>query len=335
MLGTPKLGTGCSSLTPLWSGRRAALDNPRHCNLPLLNGYLSNRTPWGSCEIRGASPNLWLAVVPALGFQILSIHFPASLFVDLCRFVCPGASVLATTPRQYNRLPDAVFLDLLSLPSVSRLVTLYWQAWEVPHVFFVWGGDLDSGAPEGRGRFAQVAPMPPPGWTVRDIGLSHCEAGGGTSGSWRLVVWYLPTQLVPSPAHLVPLPWFPICSSVMDWLAAMPVQADLAPADALPVAAVVRCMADRAYKGRNSVIGVVHQWGLFSALALSTPVLLSAAGSFMGLGVCLLSWPELAALWDVPILILDCLTEPLDVELLRGFCLSALAKILFVGANAL
>ncbi len=98
----------------------------------------------------------------------------------------------------------------------------------------------------GRGRLAQVAPMPPPGWTVRDIGLSHYEAGGGPSGSWRLVVGYPSTQLALSPAPLVLLPWFPIRSLVMDRLAATPVRANLAQANALPVAAVVHCMADRA-----------------------------------------------------------------------------------------
>ena len=148
-------------------------------------------------------------------------------------------------------------------------------------------------------------------------------------------MWYLPAQSAPSPSPLVPLPWFPIRLSVMDRLAATPVRVDLAPADALPVAAVVRCMADGAYKGRDLVIGAVQQWGLFPASALSTPVLLSVAGSFTGLGVRSLSWLELAALWDVPILILDRLTQPLDVEILRGFCSSAPAKVLFVGADAL
>jgi hypothetical protein len=155
-----KLGTGCSSLTTCW---QAALDDPRHCNLSLLNGYLPYRTPRGSCEIQGASPNLWFAVVPALGFRILSICFPDGPFVGLCRIVCPGALILATTPCWCNRLPDVVFHDLLLLPLVSCLATAYWRACEVPHVFFVWGGDLDLGAPGGRGRLAQVAPMPPPG----------------------------------------------------------------------------------------------------------------------------------------------------------------------------
>ena len=105
---TPKLGTGRSSLTPLWSGLRAALDDPRHCDLPLLNGYLLYWTPWGSCEIWGAPPNLWFAVVPALGFQILSICFPKDPCVELCGIICPGASILAMTPRRCNRLPDVV-----------------------------------------------------------------------------------------------------------------------------------------------------------------------------------------------------------------------------------
>ena len=210
MSGTPKLGTVCPSSYPLWSGRRAALADPRHCDLPLLNGYFPYRPPRGTCEVRGASPNLWFAVVPALGFWIASLRFPDGPFVDLCGAVCPGASIVAATPRRCNRLPDVVFLDLLSLPSVARLATAYWRAWAVPHVFFVWGGDTDSGAPGGRGRLAQVAPQPPPGWTVRDVGLTHCEAGGATSGSWRLMVWYPPSREAPSPAPLDPLPWFPI-----------------------------------------------------------------------------------------------------------------------------
>ena len=183
MSGTPKLGTVCPSSYPLWSGRRAALADTRHCDLPLLNGYFPYRPPRGTCDVRGALPNLWLAVVPALGFRIASLRFPDGPFVDLCGAVCPGASIVAATPRRCNRLPDVVFLDLLSLPSVARLATSYWRAWAVPHVFFVWGGDTDSEAPGGRGRFAQVAPRPPPGWTVRDVGLTHCEAGGSTSGS--------------------------------------------------------------------------------------------------------------------------------------------------------
>ncbi len=222
-----------------------------------------------------------------------------------------------------------VFLDFLLLPSLARLATSYWRAWAVHHVFFVWGEDTDSDAPGGRGRLAQV------GWTVRDVGLTHCEAGGSTSGSWRLVVWYPPSRKAPSPAPLDPLPWFPIRLSVLDWIPALPVRACLAPADLLPVAAVVSLATNVVSGGRGSGVGAVHQWGLFPASDLTTPVLLSTVGSITGLGVRPLSWPELAALWDVPILISDRLSEASDVGLLRGFCLSAPAKVLFVGADVL
>ena len=120
---------------------------------------------------------------------------------------------------------------------------------------------------------------------ARDVGLTHCEAGGATSGSWQLVVWYPPSRSAPSPAPLDPLLWFPIPSSVLDRLAAMPVLACLAPADSLPVAAVVRLVSNSFSGGRESGVGAVHQWGLFPASALYTPVLLSMVGSITGLGV--------------------------------------------------
>ena len=87
--------------------------------------------------------------------------------------------------------------------------------------------------------------------------------------------------------------------------------------------------------GGELVVGVVYQRGLFPASDLSTPVLLSMVGSITGLGIHPLSWPELAALWDIPILVLDCLSEALGKNLLREFCLLAPAKVLFVDANTL
>jgi hypothetical protein len=60
-----------------------------------------------------------------------------------------------------------------------------------------------------------------------------------------------------------------------------------------------------------------------------------AVGSVLGLGVCRLSWLELALLWNVPILISDRLSEASDVDLLQGFCSSAPSKVLFVGADSL
>jgi hypothetical protein len=48
-----------------------------------------------------------------------------------------------------------------------------------------------------------------------------------------------------------------------------------------------------------------------------------------------LSWLELAALWDLPILVTDSMSEESDLLILQGFCVSAPAKVLFVGADAL
>jgi hypothetical protein len=77
------------------------------------------------CKLQGASPNLWFAVVAALGFRITLIRFPEGPFVGLFAAVCPEGSILMAVPRQCNTLPDVVFLDLLLLPLVSRLSNLY------------------------------------------------------------------------------------------------------------------------------------------------------------------------------------------------------------------
>jgi hypothetical protein len=53
------------------------------------------------------------------------------------------------------------------------------------------------------------------------------------------------------------------------------------------------------------------------------------------MGIRPLTWHELAALWDVPILVSDRLGGGDDCTLLRGFCASAPAKVLYVGADAL
>ena len=177
------------------------------------------------------------------------------------------------------------------------------------------------GARGRRGKLAQVATWPPPGWTVREVGLTHCEAGGATLRRWLLVVWYPPWLPPVLPAPLAPLPWFRIRSSVVDCLAAGPVRACLAPADSVPVADVVRVATDRIDGGRAIGGEVVHQWGLFPALDLSTPVLLSTVGSITGLGIRPLSSTELAAIWDVPILVSDCLSSASSEDLLRNFCL--------------
>ena len=155
----------------------------KHCDLPLLSGFLPYRTPRGSCELRGFGPSLWFGVAWALGFLISSIQLPPGPFVDLMLDVCPNVwSVLSVLPRRCNTLPDVVFLDLLSISPVERLSGSYWRAWTTPHVFYFWAGDTDSSSPLGRGASSHVAPCPPVGWVAKSITLSHCEAGGAPLG---------------------------------------------------------------------------------------------------------------------------------------------------------
>jgi hypothetical protein len=274
-------------------------------------------------------------VVAALGFRITLACFLDGPFVGLLGAICPDVSILATTPHRCNRLPNIIFLDLLLLLLVSRLKTSYWRLWAVPHVFFLWARDTDLNAPRSKGQLVQVAPQPPGGWALHALTLTHCEAGGATSGWWQLVGWFPPNLLAPNPVPVEPLPSFPIHWSVMDRVAATPVRSTLLQANSLPVTAVVRLPVELIGAGRGPLVGVVHQWGLFPASDLSASVLVVVVGSVLGLGVCRLSWLELALLWDVPILILDHLSEASDVDLLRGFCLLAPSKVLFASADSL
>ena len=80
---------------------------------------------------------------------------------------------------------------------------------------------------------------------------------------------------------------------------------------------------------------MVQAWGLFPASDLSALVLVSASGSPSGWGIRCLSVLELAALWDVPILVSDSLSDLSDVNIFKGFWASAPGKVLFAGTDAL
>ena len=124
------------------------------------------------------------------------------------------------------------------------------------------------------------------------------------------------------------LPWLPIQCSVLDRESVAAVALAHLPADLPPVSGVVR-------QDVGVWRGIVQQWGLFPASDLSSHVLLAATGSVSRMGIRPLTWHELAALWDVPILVSDRLGGGDDCALLRGFCASAPAKVLYVGADAL
>ena len=79
----------------------------------------------------------------------------------------------------------------------------------------------------------------------------------------------------------------------------------------------------------------MHQFGLFPAHNLSADVLLAASASPLGMGVRNLTWQELGLLWDVPILCMDSLAQDKMEEFIAAVCVSAPAKVLFSGTDAL
>jgi hypothetical protein len=184
-------------------------------------------------------------------------------------------------------------------------------------MFFCYGGDAEAtGAP-----LVDHAPQCPPGWTSRSVTLGHWEVGGATSGQWMVVAWYLPGLPFAEPLPMILQPWFPLLSYVQDRERATP--SPSAPLGGPAVAAVVRQE------------GWVQDWGLFPASDLSAQVLVQCSTSPLGYGSRCLTGLELGGLWDVPILVLDLLPSHEADTLLRGLCWSALAKILFGGADFL
>ena len=63
--------------------------------------------------------------------------------------------------------------------------------------------------------------------------------------------------------------------------------------------------------------------------------MVAASGSPSGWGTRSLSVIELAALWDVPILVSDSLSDISDLGIFKGFWASAPGKVLFAGTDAL
>jgi hypothetical protein len=117
-------------------------------------------------------------------------------------------------------------------------------------------------------------------------------------------------------------------------MAATPVPAVDAPVDLPLVASVVRTGGFQRIKGAKPGC-VIQAWGLFPASDLQATFLLAASGSPSGWGTRTLSVRELAALWDVPILVSDSLSDVAGLEILGGFCASAPGKVLFTGTDAL
>jgi hypothetical protein len=176
--------------------------------------------------------------------------------------------------------------------------------------------------------------LQPSGCTECSVSLTHCEAGGATTGRWSLVAWFPPGHPAAKLAPIVPQPWFPIRAFVNDRAAATPVPVAEVPEDLPPIPLVVHLGGAAGVRGPPPG-SIIHQWGLFLASDLGARVLMASSGCPSGWGVRPLSCLELAALWDVPILVMNALSEDSFISILQGFCASAPAKVLFAGADAL
>jgi hypothetical protein len=152
--------------------------------------------------------------------------------------------------------------------------------------------------------------------TLVDSGLVPARAPGSNAGP------YYSSALVPNPGFFD------------DRAAATPVPVAEVTEDLPPIPLVVRSGGTRNARGAPPG-GMIHQWGLFPASDLGARVLLASSGCPSGWGVQPLSWLELAALWDVPILVTDAMSEESSIPFLWGFCASAPAKVLFAGSDAL
>ena len=304
------------SLAPaLWAGRQAG-GKDRHSDQLLVRGFLPYRLPWGTCEVRGAGPNLWFAVAKALGFRVTLIRCPYLPFVQLVLSFCPGVSVLSPASQRFTSLPELVFLDVESLPSGPG-AHRYWERWLTPHVFYAGGQDADSGVGLG----GRLTTRLPPGWTAWSVTLSHCSAGGATLGVWSLVAWYPPFFEGAVPLPVVAEMWFPLWCYVNDREQASPHQEKL-PATAA-TASVVR--SD----------GLVQLCGLFPASDRSARVLVPATSSPSGLGSRVLTLSELGCLWDIPISVMDSLVGPTSGDIYRAIFDTPPTKTLLVGADSL
>ena len=274
--------------------------------------------------MRGRSANLWYAATRALGFTVLSIRCPDPLFVGYIKGLGVQAKSLASLPRRLrrpHRLPDVVFSDVASIPLGPDSVE-YWGTWTTPHLFYCLGSD-NSVALGGSvyHPLETTSLTPPPGWAARSVRIARNETGGATSGRWTFTVWYPPHARCVEPIEWTPRGGTPLLCCVNDRVRA----------------ASYHGQRRSGVAGERVVRegGLVLDFGLFPASEPAAQVLVESSGSPSGYGSCILSARELGGLWDVPILLLDSLSDAEVTGLMEGICRSPPSKLLHTGADLL
>ncbi|EJK49060.1 hypothetical protein THAOC_32100 [Thalassiosira oceanica] len=201
---------------------------------------------------------------------------------------------------------EAVFLDH---EGVASLRQGYWLGWKVPHVFYArqtWSA------------------APPDGWEARSLTMSHDELGGSTTATWALVAWYPPGHAAPPTVQCPPQPHGPLFTRLGDGVWAEPCPPPLPPAS-YPRGAVYS-------EDGRAVLGC----GLFPHDRLDQPVECACRFSPTGFGRRAVTPLEIAALWDVSILVTDKISAMTTFRgLIRALGATPPAKFLQFGADRL
>ncbi|EJK52207.1 hypothetical protein THAOC_28549, partial [Thalassiosira oceanica] len=300
----------------LWTGRLDPVEAP-HAATGIIKGFLPSHARRGMCEVRGDGPNLWPLVLHGLGFEVAALRFRDKPFLEALRVAGFGGPARPYGPnwwRKGGRSDSSVVAVFLDYKGVFALASRgepgqYWARWTIPHVFF---------AP------VSWSIGPPRGWEARSLVMSHDELGGSTTATWSLVAWYPPGHDSPPPVQCPPQPHAPLSTRLGDgeWAA-------------VPSPTYARVFYPRGVVHSEDG-GAVLGCGLFPHDRLDQPVECACRFSPTGFGRRAVTPLEIAALWDVSILVTDKISAMTTLGgLIRVLGGTPPAKFLQFGADRL
>jgi len=308
----------------LYTGRRLPRAE-KYALHGVINGFIPNdREPRGRAWIHCSAPSMWTCAAPALGFTVRGVNVNCDGFMALleCMDQAPEKRVpqgvsqgVLRRQNLEDRLGEVqvVFTDYAALPDYSRSRVSYWDKpyWQVPHVLYV---------------EPKLMPLqPPPEWSSLDLRLSHLHLGGSTTATWGLVALLPPSFPSCVPYNLPPQPWMPMHSRLNRM-----VGGDIT---APPSAAR---QIDHPQVQFDDATGGVTTDGLFPHDNLAVKVVAPDDNSDTGFVFRPLTWQEKAALWDVPIRMVDEAGKRDDfVPIVEALFVTPPAKFLELGADAL
>ena len=321
-----KLQNDCPAEGVLYTGRRLPRAE-KYALHGVINGFIPNdREPRGRACIQCSGPSMWACAAPALGFTVRGANVNCDGFMTLLECMdqapektLPQGAVHFNGRRMSQKLEahlgevQVVFTDYEALPDYSRSLVSYWSNphWRVPHVLFV---------------EPKLMPLqPPPEWSSIELMLPHSHLGGSTTAKWGLVALLPPSFPSCVPYNLPPQPWMPMHSRLNRM-----VGGDIT---APPSAAR---QIDHPQVQFDDVTGGLTTDGLFPHDNLAVKVVAPDDKSDTGFVLRSLTWQEKAALWDVPIRMVDEAGKRDDlVPIVETLFVTPPAKFLELGADAL